>query len=321
MQPITDQIQIPVIVGPTAVGKTDIAIEVAKALLGEIISADSRQVYKNMDVGTAKPTSEQRLQVPHHFVDELEPTVRFSAGDYGIRARRVINDILAAGRTPIIVGGSGLYVRAVMDGFFEGKSWDPEVRRQLADRAEREGLEILYQEVVVSDPDAAATIMPNDRKRILRALEIMELTGQPMTKVWRERQPPPPFHGIWCGITMARQELYDRINRRVLDMLEQGLVKEVEALLNDGIDPSVNAMQSVGYSEVVQYLQEDVDYEEMVELIQRNTRRFAKRQWSWFRRDDRIQWFTRLPEQDANVVADEVIAHIRNKLADTGKVT
>ncbi len=317
MQPITDQVQIPVIVGPTAVGKTEIAIEVAKVLLGEIISADSRQVYKDMDIGTAKPTSAQRLQVPHHFVDELPPTVRFSAGDFGIRARRVIKDILAAGRTPMVVGGSGLYVRAVMDGFFEGKSWDPELRKQLSDRADRERLETLYQEVIDNDPDAAATIMPNDRKRILRALEIMELTGQPMTKVWRECQPPPPFQGIWCGITMARQELYQRINQRVLDMIEQGLVAEVEALLDDGVDPSVNAMHSVGYSEVVQFLRGDIGYDEMVESIQQNTRRFAKRQWSWFRRDDRIQWFTRLPDQDAKTVADEVIAHIRIRLANT----
>ncbi len=178
-------------------------------------------------------------------------------------------------------------------------------------------LEILYQEVISSDPDAAATIMPNDRKRILRALEIMELTGQPMTKVWRERQPPPPFQGIWCGITMARQELYQRINQRVLDMIEQGLVAEVEALLNEGVDASVNAMQSVGYSEVVQFLQGEVTQDVMIELIQQNTRRFAKRQWSWFRRDDRIQWFTRLPDQDAKSVADEVIDHIRIRLANS----
>jgi len=309
-----EQIRIPLIVGPTAVGKTDIAMVVAEILRGEIISADSRQVYQRMDIGTAKPTIAQRRKITHHFVDELPPTARFSAGEFGTQARIVIKDILAAGRIPIVVGGSGLYIRALMDGFFEGKTWDPDLRHDLSDRADRKGLPVLYQEVISRDPDASKTIMPNDRKRILRALEIMELTGKPMTTVWQEKQPTLSFRGIWCGITMPRADLYQRINQRVLGMFDQGLVSEVEKLLNDGVSSTVNAMNSVGYSETVQYLQGKITYDQMVELIQRNTRHFAKRQWSWFRRDARIKWFTRLPDQDANVIAQEIITHIRETL-------
>jgi tRNA dimethylallyltransferase len=314
LKPITQNINIPLIVGPTAVGKTDIAIIVAEILRGEIISADSRQIYQGMNIGTAKPTLAQRRKIPHHFVDELPPTARFSAGEFGTQARQVIKDVIAAGRIPIIVGGSGLYIRALMDGFFEGKTWDPDLRQELSERANREGLSTLYQEVISRDPDAAKTIMPNDRKRILRALEIMELTGKPMTKVWQEQQPESPYHGIWCGITMPRADLYERINRRVLEMLNQGLISEVEKLLSDGVSPATNAMNSVGYSETVQYLQGKISYEQMVELIQRNTRHFAKRQWSWFRRDSRLTWFTRLPDQNIDVIAQEIISYIRNSL-------
>jgi tRNA dimethylallyltransferase len=306
---------ISLIVGPTAVGKTEIALVVAETLQGEIISADSRQVYQGMDIGTAKPTVAQRRKIPHHFVDELPPTARFSAGDFGIQARKVIQDIMAAGRIPIVVGGSGLYIRALMDGFFEGKSWDPDLRHELSERVDREGLSALYQEVVFRDPPATRTIMPNDRKRIIRALEIMELTGKPMTAVWKEKQLHSPFRGIWCGITMPRVDLYQRINHRVLEMIDQGLTDEVKKLLNDGVPPVVNAMNSVGYSETIQYLQGKINYDEMVELIQRHTRHFAKRQWSWFKRDPRIRWFTRLSDQDAVSIARDIITHIREILA------
>jgi len=312
MESIFQNVYIPLIVGPTAVGKTDIAIVVAETLRGKIISADSRQIYHGMDIGTAKPTIDQRRKIHHYFVDELPPTARFSAGEFGAQARQVIQDILAAGRIPIVVGGSGLYIRALMDGFFEGKTWDPDLRREFSERADREGLPALYQEVISRDSDASKTIMPNDRKRILRALEIMELTGKPMTVVWKEQKSQPPFKGIWCGITMPRADLYQRINQRVLEMLDQGLISEVEKLLNDGVEPTVNAMNSVGYSETVQYLQGKITYDQMVELIQRNTRHFAKRQWSWFRRDSRIRWFTRLPDQNADIIAQEIITYIRN---------
>jgi tRNA dimethylallyltransferase len=314
MDPIPNNIQIPVIVGPTAVGKTEVAIAVAEKLSGEIISADSRQIFRGMDIGTAKPTPQQRLRIPHHFVDELPPTDRFSAGDFGIQARRAIGDIIANGRIPLVVGGSGLYVRALMDGFFEGKTWDPEVRKRLNNRADKEGLETLYQEVKSRDPEAAKNIMLSDRKRIIRALEIMELTGMPMTSVWRERKTYVPFRGIWCGITMEREELYRRINQRVLDMIDQGLLDEVERLLRNGVDPSANVMNSVGYSEAVRHLKGEITYNDMVELIQRNTRRFAKRQWTWFRRDHRIRWFNRPPEQDTERIAVQVLQHIRDTM-------
>jgi len=313
---LTD-IHIPVIVGPTGVGKTEISLEVAKAIKGEIVSADSRQIFKGMDIGSAKPTLKQRRRIPHHFVDELPPSMRFSAGEFGNQGRLVISDIIANGRIPIVVGGSGLYVRALMDGFFDGKNWDANLRNELSNRADTEGLEALYQEVIKRDPDAAETITPNDRKRIIRALEIMELTGQQMTKVWREKKTQVPFRGIWCGITMPRQELYKRINLRVLEMIEKGLVKEVEELLMDGVDLSVNAMNSVGYAEVVQYLNGDLHFDEMVELIQQNTRRYAKRQMTWFKSDSRTRWFEREPEETSLSVAERVLEHIRATIAQS----
>jgi tRNA dimethylallyltransferase len=314
-----NNIHIPVIVGPTGVGKTEISIEVAKALRGEIVSADSRQVFKGMDIGTAKPTPKQRLKIPHHFVDELDPNERFSAGEFGKQARRAMRDIIANGRIPIVVGGSGLYIRALMDGFFEGKNWDADVRKELSDRADREGLEALYQEVIARDPDAAQTITPKDRKRIIRALEIMELTGQPMTAVWREKKTHVPYKGIWCGITMPRQDLYQMINLRVLEMVEKGLVDEVLRLLADQVDSSSNAMTSVGYSEVMQYLNGELHQDEMVELIQRNTRRYAKRQMTWFKSDSRIRWFERKANQSASSVAQGIVEHIRATIADAIK--
>jgi len=308
-------IHIPVIVGSTGVGKTEISLEVAKAINGEIISADSRQIFKGMDIGSAKPTLKQRRRIPHHFVDELPPTMRFSAGEFGSLARRVIDDIIANGRIPIVVGGSGLYVRALMDGFFDGKNWDSDLRNELSNRADAEGLEALYREVIKRDPDAAETVTPNDRKRIIRALEIMELTGQPMTKIWREKKTQVPFRGVWCGITMPRPELYKRINHRVMQMFEKGLISEVEALLAEGVDLSVNAMNSVGYAEVVQYLNGDLHFDEMVELIQQNTRRYAKRQMTWFKSDPRIRWFEREGHETASSVAKRLLEHIRTTIA------
>jgi tRNA dimethylallyltransferase len=259
------------------------------------------------------------LKIPHHFVDELAPTERFSAGEFGKQARRAIQDIIANGRIPIVVGGSGLYVRAVMDGFFDGKNWDADVRKKLSDRADREGVETLYREVIARDPDAAQTITPKDRKRIIRALEIMELTGQPMTAVWREKKTHVPYKGIWCGITMPRHDLYRRINLRVLEMVEKGLVDEVRRLLADRVDVSGNAMASVGYSEVVQYLNGDLHQDEMVELIQQNTRRYAKRQMTWFKSDSRIRWFERKSDQSASSIAQVILEHIRMTMANAVK--
>jgi tRNA dimethylallyltransferase len=312
-------IHIPVIVGPTGVGKTEVSLEVANELQGEIISADSRQIFKGMDIGTAKPSPRQRSRIPHHFVDELAPGERFSAGEFGKQASRAIQDIIANGRIPIVVGGSGLYIRAVMDGFFDGKNWDATIRKELSDRADREGLQALYQEVIARDPDAGHTIMPTDRKRILRALEIMELTGQPMTAVWRSKKTKIPYEGIWCGITMPRLDLNSRINIRVLEMMEKGLVDEVRTLLANQVDPASNAMASVGYTEVVQYLKGEMHLDDMVELIQRNSRRYAKRQMTWFKRNSRIHWFERKANQSVVSIARQIVKHIRESMADSVK--
>ncbi|MCX6639356.1 MAG: tRNA (adenosine(37)-N6)-dimethylallyltransferase MiaA [bacterium] len=287
---------VPFIVGPTASGKTSISLLVAKRLQAQIISADSRQLYRHMAIGTAQPTASELRQVPHHFIACIDPQNRFSAGEYGRQARAKIAELLDAGIIPLAVGGSGLYVSALADDFFAGPSADPEIRDRLKSAAAEKGVEHLYQQLQEIDPLSAAKILPGDYRRIERALEIYYLTGIPISQLRRQSANPPPFKPVMLGLDWPRADLYDRINSRCLQMLEQGLIEEVKSLsgaYGDGqksIHLDINALNSVGYVEVRQYLQNEIDYNEMVRLFQRNTRRFAKRQLSWFRRDDRIRW-------------------------------
>jgi len=284
--------KVPLFVGPTASGKTEVALIVARELQAEIISADSRQLYRGLRIGTAQPSAEQRAQVPHHFVDCIEPTEDFSAGEYGRQARAKILELLEQRITPLVVGGSGLYLSALADDFFSGPSADPQIRGQLKARAAREGVQTLHQELQKVDRTAAARILPSDYRRIERALEIYYLTGIPISQLRKQKADPPPYSPILVGLQWPRQQLYARINARCLKMLEEGLIEEVKDLIfTKKLDAKrCNALNSVGYAEVIQYLQGQVDYPEMVRLFQRNTRRFAKRQISWFGRDGRISW-------------------------------
>jgi tRNA dimethylallyltransferase len=278
------------IVGPTASGKTPASLLLAERLNGEIISADSRQIYKYLDIGTAKPARADRKRVKHYFIDVLEPDEEYSAGQFAKEARHVVAKILERRKLPILVGGSGLYVKSVIDGLFEGAGKDPEVRARLADQLVREGVEGLFEGLKKVDPVTAAKMTEVKPRRVIRALEVYYITGKPLSEFHAEQETKPEFTAIQVGLDWKRQELYDRINQRVDRMISDGLVDEVRSLRARGYDRRLNALNTVGYKEVFDYLDGSRSLEDTITLIKRNSRRFAKRQLTWFRADKRIQW-------------------------------
>jgi tRNA dimethylallyltransferase len=294
-----------VLVGPTASGKTPVSLLLARQLNAEIISADSRQVYRYMDIGTAKPRSEELNLVPHHFVDELLPDREFNAGEFGKRGRAVIEDIFSRKKVPLVVGGSGLYVQSLVDGFFEGPPADKTLRKTLVERLNAEGAEALLIELKRVDPVAASGMLPSNKRRIVRALEVYQLTGMPLSKL-QEAQVGVSFTSCLVGLQWERKTLYERINERVDRMVEQGLLDEVRRLQGLGYSPKLNSLQTVGYKEALENIEGKITHQRMVELIKQNTRRFAKRQLTWFRGDNRIRWFEVKGEDDFPDVADGI---------------
>ncbi len=285
------QIPLVVIAGPTGVGKTAASIEIAKRLGGEIICCDSMQIYKGMDIGTAKVTPEEAQGVPHHLVDIVSPEQNFSVCDYALLCRAAIEDIAKRGKLPIMVGGTGLYIDTVIDGIdFDDSCCDDNYRRQMEKVAVERGNEYLHSLLEVADPDSAAAIHPNNVKRVIRALEYHHLTGSTISEHNRlSRQKPSPYRYCYICLTRDREQLYSRIDMRVDIMLKQGLAHEVKRLLDGGIDRSCTAMQAIGYKEVAEFLHGYTDYPTMVETLKRNTRRYAKRQLTWFRRREDVQ--------------------------------
>ncbi len=278
-----------ILAGPTAVGKTDLSLELAEQLRAEIISADSRQIYRQMTIGTAKPPPEALRRVPHHFIDELDLDEPFSAGHFAFAAWERMAEVLARGRVPLVVGGSTLYLYALQFGLAEIPDVDPSVRRWLNERLQTEGPEALYAELQRVDPQAAARLDPTKTQRVIRALEVYHGTGQPITCYYRHhRAAPYTFRTI--VLYRERPELYERINRRVDQMLAAGLVDEVRSILEAGYSPDLDVLRTIGYQEVIAHLQGAYDQETMRRLIQRNTRRYAKRQLTWFRRFD-FDWY------------------------------
>ncbi|NLY29305.1 MAG: tRNA (adenosine(37)-N6)-dimethylallyltransferase MiaA [Firmicutes bacterium] len=292
-----------VIVGPTAVGKTELAIEVAEEVDGEIISADSMQVYRGLDIGTAKPTEEERRGVPHHLLDIVDPKDEFSVADYQAMVEEVLADLAARDKTPILTGGTGLYIQAVLQGFvFSPEGKDPELRSRLEDMADAEGNKALHAQLAQVDPETARRLHPNDRRRIIRALEVFYSTGQPLSQHLKmQREGGPRHRSVKFGLIRNRARLYERINTRVDLMMEAGLLDEVKGLLEQGLSDDSTAMQALGYKEFVGYLRGEYDLEEAVRLLKRDTRRYAKRQLTWFRRDKEIIWLDldRLSIRDA----------------------
>lgn len=291
-----------VIGGPTASGKTGLGIELAKRIKGEIISADSMQIYKKMDIGTAKPTIEEMQGIKHYLIDFVEPNQRYSVADFKKDAIKKIEEILQNGNVPIVVGGTGLYINSLIYGIdYPEIELDEEYRAFLENCVKEQGLDNLYKKAVEIDSEAMKNISPNDKKRILRVLEIYHQTGK--TKTMQEIESRaggiPYDYRVFC-IDMDREKLYNRINQRVDEMIKNGLIDEVESLLKE-YKEFPTAMQGLGYKEVVWYLQNNITKEEMIEKIKMETRRYAKRQLTWFRKNKQTIWLDGLKSKEENI--------------------
>lgn len=302
------------IAGPTASGKTALAATLAKELNGEVVSCDSMQVYRRMDIGTAKPTLEEMQGIPHHMIDVAEPWEDFSVSRYCEMAAPIVDDIISRGKTAVIAGGTGLY----MDALIRGNAFAPfpatGVRERLETQADAEGMEAMLSRLRAVDPDAARRLHLSDRKRILRALEVYLETGETITEHNRKTQAVPPrYSPLWLGLDFARRgELYRRIDLRVGLMLEQGLVEEIRRLLADGIPEKATAMQAIGYKEFVDALDGRCTIEEAADQVRQSSRRYAKRQLTWFRRNKAIHWLIR----DTGDTGREILESARRIVSD-----
>ena len=301
------------IAGPTASGKTALAVEIAKLTNGEVVSCDSMQIYKRMDIGTAKPTTEEMQGIPHHMLSVAEPWEDFSVSRYCEMAAPVVDDILSRGKTAVIAGGTGLY----MDSLIKGNSFAPfpstGVRERLEAQADAEGMEAMQALLQSIDPEAAARIF--DRKRLIRALEVYYETGETITEHNRRTQAiPPRYQPLWLGLDFAeRQTLYDRIDLRVDIMLQQGLVEEIQGLLDSGIPEKCTAMQAIGYKEFVAALRGNGTVSQAAEDVKKASRHYAKRQLTWFRRNGQMHWLIRQP----GAGAEEILAKARQVLHES----
>ncbi len=291
-----------VICGPTASGKTALSIQLAKKIDGEIVSADSMQIYEDMDVGTAKPSIEEMEGIKHYLIGNVSPTVRYSVANFKKDAINAINEIIQKGKTPIIVGGTGLYVDSLVQGIeYDDTEIDLEYRNQLEEVAKEHGLDYLYNKAIQIDPTAMEKISNNDKKRIFRVLEIYHATGKTKTmQEYESKQKENPYDYKVFAIDMDREKLYERINKRVDIMIANGLVDEVKKLISK-YSELPTAIQGLGYKEVVLYLNNEITYDEMVEKIKLETRHYAKRQLTWFRRNKDITWINGLDNIQNNV--------------------
>lgn len=281
-----------VIAGPTATGKTRLAVWLAKEFDGEVISADSMQIYRYMDIGSAKPTAEETEGVPHWLIDVAEPTESFSVARYVELANAAAQDILARGKLPILTGGTGLYISSFVDNVqFTQSETDFALRERLFREAEEKGSEALYQRLLAVDAQAAEKIHPNNVKRVVRALELYYTTGLTITQQnERSRLVPSPYHPLMLALTTDREVLYERINRRVDQMIQSGLPEEIKRLKEMGLTADMQSMQGIGYKEFLEQSEDSHSFAEAVELVKKNSRNYAKRQLTWFRRDERYQW-------------------------------
>ncbi|MED4127214.1 tRNA (adenosine(37)-N6)-dimethylallyltransferase MiaA [Shouchella miscanthi] len=277
------------VVGPTAVGKTELSIRLAETLQGEIINADSMQVYQGMTIGTAKPTDAERARVPHHLIDMLHPTEPWTVSSFQDRALAAISNVKARGKMPIMVGGTGLYVQAITHHLsFSKAESDPAYRQELEMFAQKQGGSALFQLLVEKDPKAAESIHPHNERRVIRALEVLHTTGHRFSER-EEEQSVPRFHSALIGLTMDRELLYSRINQRVDRMMELGLVEEVEALYKAGIEGQ--AIQAIGYKELYAYFNREQSLSQAIDQIKTRSRQYAKRQLTWFKNKSEAEWF------------------------------
>lgn len=296
-----DKPKVIVICGPTASGKTSLSISLAKKINGEIVSCDSMQIYKEMDIGSAKPTVEEMQEIKHYLVDFVSPEKRYSVSEYKEDASKAIEEIINKGKTPIIVGGTGLYLNSLIYNIqYNEMEVDLNYRRELEKEAEEYGLEVLYNRAKEIDPEAMEKVSANDKKRITRVLEIYNATGKNKTELEKKSRKEVSYNYLIFGINMERSILYDRINKRVDIMLEQGLIEEVKNLINK-YSNMPTAMQGLGYKEVKEFLDGNISKEEMIEKIKMETRRYAKRQITWFKRIENIIWLDGLNKTEENV--------------------
>jgi tRNA dimethylallyltransferase len=295
-----------VICGPTASGKSELALELARRLDGEIVNADSMQLYRGMNIGTAKPTPQQRTEIPHHLIDVADPGQPFSAADFVAAADEAIRYISSRGRRTIVAGGTGLYIRSLLKGLVDSPGDTGEIRQGLREEARERGNQAMLDELFRVDPELAERIHPNNLVRILRALEVFRLAGIPLSRYQQEHGfSVQRYRSLQIGIRVERPLLYSRIDQRVNRMLEQGLLPEVQQLLNAGYGPETKAMRAIGYREMTAYLGGEYCLEEAIRLIKRNTRHYAKRQLTWFNSDKDILWLE-YPEKFDTILANAI---------------
>lgn len=303
-----------VIVGPTCSGKSNLSLSLAKELNSEIISADSRQVYKYIDIGTAKPSKFELEEIPHSFINSLELNENFDVSSYEKQALVKIDNLINNKMIPIVTGGSGLYIKALIDGIVDLET-DDEIRKELFAKKERFGNEYIYQELASIDSVSAKTMLPQNWKRVIRALEVFYLTGKSITDFHaKQNRNRTNYHFLQFGLNWKREILYKRIEIRVDEMIKNGLVEEVKSILEKGYSVTLNSLNSVGYKEIIAYLKNEVTLETAISLIKRNTRRYAKRQLTWFRKDERIHWFDIENELDLIKIKNEILNKIKSDL-------
>ncbi|RMH32571.1 MAG: tRNA (adenosine(37)-N6)-dimethylallyltransferase MiaA [Nitrospirae bacterium] len=299
------------IVGPTAIGKSRVAIEVAKALKTEVLTADSRQVYLGMDIGTDKPTEDERQGVPHRLIDLVEPDRHFTAGDYRQQARIEIARLHREGRIPLVAGGTGLYIRVLFRGLCSGPPADWSVRQRLIREAEQQGWEFLYRQLACVDPVLARQLHPHDHVKIQRALEVYQLTGRPLSEAHRDHGFQDfAYSVLMIGLTMPRPELYARIEERVERELGKGLVEETRQLLSKGYHRELPSMKSLGYRQIAGFLHGEYSYDEAVRRLKRDTRHFAKRQYTWFRKEPAMRWMSIGADETPQQIAGRILEHV-----------
>lgn len=306
-----------IIAGPTAVGKSDISIDVAKSLHGEIISADSAQVYRYMDIGTAKLKKEEMQGIPHYMIDEVYPDENFSVALFRDKAKEYIREISDKGKLPIFVGGTGLYINSLLNNLdFTDSIIDEDYRKNLKDIALEKGNEYLHNTLKKIDPMSYKKLHPNDIKRIIRALEVYKHTGKPISYFQiKSKEYPCQYEFAYVCLNMNRQKIYDRINRRVDIMIKEGLVVEVENLLKMGYNKELTSMQALGYKEIIPYIEGKLSIEEAISTLKSNTRHYAKRQLTWFRSDRRIFWINVDGYMRIEDVVENIIRYVAGKIA------
>ncbi|MBK8947145.1 MAG: tRNA (adenosine(37)-N6)-dimethylallyltransferase MiaA [Ignavibacteriae bacterium] len=304
------ELKVLIIVGPTCSGKTTLGIKLAQKLNSEIISADSRQIFKLLNIGTAKPTETELNLVKHHFINKLNPDEIYNVSKFEKDSLEIINNLHKQNKIPIVVGGSGLYIKAIVDGIFDEVDIDENYRTELLEKRKQFGNEYLYEMLNKIDEKTASNLLPQNWKRIIRALEVFHLTGKPIWEFHISQSRNLNLDFIQIGLNWQREILYKNIEARVDLMIENGLINEVKSILNLGYGKSLNSLNTVGYKEIIDYLEDKISLERAIELIKRNTRRYAKRQLTWFRKDDRITWFDVSSEKSLEKICDKILCSI-----------